>query len=148
MKKINIETGVGIFLIAGLICLGYLSIKLGDLNLFGTRQYTVKARFANVSGLKEGAVIEIAGVNVGKVGKIQLNDYEALVDLHINPGVKLQEDAIASIRTQGIIGDKYVKIKIGGADEYIKEGGELLETESAIELEELIGKYIFDKEGK
>lgn len=148
MKKINIETGVGIFLIAGLICLGYLSVKLGDLNLFGTRQYTVKARFANVSGLKEGAVIEIAGVNVGKVGKIKLNDYEALVDLLINPGVKLQEDSIASIRTQGIIGDKYVKIKVGGAEEYIKEDGELLETESAIELEELIGKYIFDKEGK
>ena len=146
MKKINVETGVGIFLIAGLLCLGYLSIKLGDLNLFGTEQYSVKAKFANVSGLKEGAVVEIAGVSVGKVAKIQLNDYEALVDMLINPGVKLQEDSIASIRTQGIIGDKYVKVKIGGSDEFIGDGEEIFETESAIELEELVSKYIFEKE--
>jgi phospholipid/cholesterol/gamma-HCH transport system substrate-binding protein len=146
MKKINVETGVGIFLIAGLICLGYLSIKLGDVNLFGKDYYTVKAKFTNVSGLKEGAVVEIAGVPVGKVAKINLDDYEALVELHIDRGVKLQEDAIASIRTQGIIGDKYVKLKIGGADVLVKDGDELFETESAIELEELISKYIFEKE--
>ena len=146
MKKINVETGVGIFLIAGLLCLGYLSIKLGDMNLFGSEQYSVKARFANVSGLKEGAVVEIAGVTVGKVAKIHLDDYEAMVELLIDPGVKLQEDSIASIRTQGIIGDKYVKLKIGGADEYVGNGGEILETESAIELEELVSKYIFEKE--
>jgi phospholipid/cholesterol/gamma-HCH transport system substrate-binding protein len=146
MKKINVETGVGIFLIAGLICLGYLSIKLGDVNLFGKDYYTVKAKFTNVSGLKEGAVVEIAGVPVGKVAKINLDDYEALVELHIDRGVKLQEDAIASIRTQGIIGDKYVKLKIGGADVFVKDGDELFETESAIELEELISKYIFEKE--
>jgi phospholipid/cholesterol/gamma-HCH transport system substrate-binding protein len=146
MKKINVETGVGIFLIAGLICLGYLSIKLGDVNLFSKDYYTVKAKFTNVSGLKEGAVVEIAGVPVGKVAKINLDDYEALVELHIDRGVKLQEDAIASIRTQGIIGDKYVKLKIGGADVFVKDGDELFETESAIELEELISKYIFEKE--
>lgn len=146
MKKINIETGVGIFLIVGLICLGYLSMKLGDVNLFGTKQYPVKARFANVSGLKQGSTVEIAGVPIGKVSRIDLNNYEAMVELLINPGVQLQEDSIASIRTQGIIGDKYVKIKTGGADEYIEHGGELLETESAIELEELVSKYIFEKE--
>lgn len=146
MKKINVETGVGIFLIVGLLCLGYLSIKLGDVNLFGKDYYTVKAKFTNVSGLKEGAVVEIAGVPVGKVAKINLDDYEALVELQIDPGVKLQEDAIASIRTQGIIGDKYVKLKIGGADVFVKDGDEIFETESAIELEELISKYIFEKE--
>jgi phospholipid/cholesterol/gamma-HCH transport system substrate-binding protein len=146
MKKINIETGVGIFLILGLLCLGYLSVKLGDLNLFGTEHYSVKAKFSNVSGLKEGAVVEIAGVTVGKVAKIHLDDYEALVELLIEPGVKLQEDSIASIRTQGIIGDKYVKLKIGGADEFISGGDEIFETESAIELEELVSKYIFEKE--
>lgn len=146
MRKINIETGVGIFIIFGLLCLAYLSVKLGDVNLFGSEQYTVKARFANVSGLKEGAAVEVAGVAVGKVSRIHLDDYEALVELLIDPEVKLQEDAIASIRTQGIIGDKYVKIKTGGAEEYIEQGGEILETESAIELEELVGKYIFQKE--
>ncbi|RJQ13337.1 MAG: outer membrane lipid asymmetry maintenance protein MlaD [Nitrospiraceae bacterium] len=146
MRKITIETGVGIFIVAGLICLAYLSVKLGDVDLFGTKHYTVRAHFANVSGLREGAIVEVAGVTVGKVGNIRLDDYEALVELFINPGVKLQEDSIASIRTEGIIGDKYIKIKPGGASEYIKADGEITETESAIELEELIGKYIFEKE--
>jgi len=146
MKKITIETGVGIFLIAGLLCFGYLSVRLGDISLFGTKQYPVKARFANVSGLKEGATVEVAGVTIGKVSKINLDNYEAMVELLINPGIRLQEDAIASIRTQGIIGDKYVKIKTGGAEEYIEDNGEILETESAIELEELVSKYVFEKE--
>jgi phospholipid/cholesterol/gamma-HCH transport system substrate-binding protein len=146
MKKINIETGVGIFLIVGLLSIFYLSVRLGDINLFGTNQYPVKAYFANISGLKEGATVEIAGVTVGKVSKILLEDYEASVEMLINPEVKLQEDSIASIRTQGIIGDKYIKINPGGAEEYIKPGGEIFETESTIDLEELVGKYIFDKE--
>ncbi len=146
MKKINIETGVGIFIIIGLLSLAYLSVNLGDVNLFGSEQYKVTARFANVAGLKAGASVEIAGVGIGKVSKIDIEDYEAVVDLMINPEIKLQEDVIASIRTQGIIGDKYIKIKTGGAEEYIESDGEILETESAIELEELVSKYIFDKE--
>lgn len=146
MRKINIETGVGIFIIVGMLCLGYLSVKLGDVNLFGTEQYVLRAHFTNVSGLKEGAMVELAGVQVGKVSKIYLDDYEALVEMLLDPDIKLQEDAIASIRTQGIIGDKYIKIKIGGADEMIDEDGEILDTESAIELEELVSKYMFEKE--
>ncbi len=146
MKKINVETGVGIFIIIGMLCLGYLSVKLGDVNLFSTDQYVVRAHFASVTGLKEGSTVELAGVQVGKVSKIYLDDYEALVEMLIDPDIKLQEDAIASIRTQGIIGDKYVKIKAGGADEMIEEDGEIFETESAIELEELVSKYIFEKD--
>jgi phospholipid/cholesterol/gamma-HCH transport system substrate-binding protein len=146
MRKINIETGVGVFLIIGMLCLTYLAVKLGDVNLFGTNQYVVKARFVNVSGLKEGASVEIAGVNVGRVVKINLDNYEAYVEMLIEPGVKIQEDAIASIRTEGVIGDKYIKIKPGGVEEFVGAEGEIIETESAIELEELVGKYIFDKE--
>ena len=146
MKKINIETGVGIFIIIGLLSLGYLSVNLGDVKLFGSDQYPVTARFANVSGLKAGATVEVAGVEIGKVSGIILEDYEAVVGMMIDPDIKIQEDAIASIRTQGIIGDKYIKIKTGGADEFIEVNGEILETESALELEELISKYIFDKE--
>lgn len=146
MKKINIETGVGIFIIIGLLSLAYLSVNLGEVSLFGSDQYKVTARFANVAGLKAGASVEIAGVSIGKVSNIDIDDYEAVVDLMINPEIKLQEDVIASIRTQGIIGDKYIKIKPGGAEEYIENDGEILETESAIELEELVSKYIFDKE--
>ena len=145
MKKITVETMVGIFMIAGLICLAYISVKLGEVSLFGTSDYVVKASFANISGLKEGAEVDIAGVKVGKVSKISLNNYEALVELLIYPDVKIQEDSIASIRTQGIIGDKYIKISPGGSEEYVKPNGQIPETESAIELEELISKYIFEK---
>lgn len=146
MKKITMETGVGMFLIIGFLCLTYLAVQLGDVRIFSSDYYTIRARFANISGLKEGAVAEIAGVEVGKVSKIHLDDYEALVDIIIRKDVKLQDDAIASIRTKGIIGEKYVKILPGGSDEYIMPGDEISETESTLELEELVSKYIFDKE--
>ena len=145
MNKLSIETAVGFFLIVGLLCLAYLSIKLGDVELFGTKQYSVKAKFTNISGLKEGSEVEIAGVKVGKVSKISLNDYQAVVDLLINPDIKIQGDSIASIRTQGIIGDKYIKISPGGAEEYVKPNGLISETESTVDIEELISKYIFEK---
>lgn len=137
---------MGIFLVVGLLCLAYLSVKLGDVELFGTKLYSVQARFNNISGLKEGSEVEIAGVKVGKVSKISLDNYRANVELLINPDVRIQEDSIASIRTQGIIGDKYVKISPGGSDEYIKPNGVLSETESTVDIEELISKYIFEKE--
>ena len=145
MNKINIETGVGLFIIAGMICLAYLSVKLGDVNLTGTKDYVVKARFSSIGGLKEGSDVEIAGVKIGKVSKISLDNYQASVDMLIAPDVKIQEDSIASIRTQGIIGDKYIKISPGGASEYVKPNGLMTETESSIDIESLISKYIFDK---
>jgi phospholipid/cholesterol/gamma-HCH transport system substrate-binding protein len=145
MNRISIETAVGIFIIVGLACMAYLAVKLGDINLFGTEQYVVNARFSNISGLKEGSTVEIAGVKVGKVSKISLNNYQAFVQLLINPGIKIQEDAIASIRTQGIIGDKYVKISPGCAEDYIRPQGVLTETESSVDIEELVSKYIFEK---
>lgn len=145
MNRISVETAVGIFIIVGLLCLAYISVKLGDIQLFGTKQYVVKARFTNISGLKEGSEVAIAGVNVGKVSKIHLDSDLAVVELLINPDVKIQEDSIASIRTQGIIGDKYVKISPGGTEEYIRPNGSLSETESTVDIEELISKYIFEK---
>jgi phospholipid/cholesterol/gamma-HCH transport system substrate-binding protein len=145
MNKLSIETAVGFFLIIGLLSLAYISVKLGDVELFGTKQYPVKAKFTNVSGLKEGSDVQIAGVKVGKVSKISLDEYNAMVELLLNPEVKLQDDSIASIRTQGIIGDKYVKISPGGAEEYINPDGVISETESTVDIEELISKYIFEK---
>lgn len=145
MKKFGAETAVGVFFIIGFLCFAYLSVELGQLPLFGSDDYPLYARFNSVSGLKEGAVIEIAGVKVGKVGSIVLKDYQADVELLINKEVKVQEDAIASVRTQGIIGDKYIKISPGGSPDYIKPGGTVVDTESAVDIEELISKYIFNK---
>ncbi len=147
MKRLNLELAVGLFMILGFLGFAYLSVKLGDVSLFGDPpSYPVEAHFNSISGLKEGAFVEIAGVKVGKVVRIRLDreDYEAVVTLAIDEGVPIQEDSIASIRTAGLIGDRYVAITPGGADEYLQAGDEIEETESAISLEELVSKYIFE----
>ena len=148
MKKLNVEMAVGVFLVAGFLCFAYLSVKLGDVNLFGDKTYSLTARFHSVSGLKEGDIVEMAGVQIGTVKKIELdpNEYEAVVHVDLQGDVRLQEDSIASIRTAGIIGSKYVDITPGGLEDYIEPGGEIFETESAINLEKLVSKYIFEKE--
>lgn len=148
MKKLSLEAAVGLFMIAGFLCFAWLSVKLGDVDLLGGETYQVSARFGSISGLKKGAMVEIAGVKIGKVDEIRLDaeSYEAEVLLAINKGVVLQEDSIASIRTAGIIGDRYIDVSPGGADELIGEGGRIYETESAINLEQLVSKYIFEKE--
>ncbi|OHB25010.1 MAG: outer membrane lipid asymmetry maintenance protein MlaD [Desulfuromonadaceae bacterium GWC2_58_13] len=147
MNRLNVEVAVGIFLVAGFLCFAWLSVKLGNVDLFGGNEYTVKANFSSVSGLKEGAPVEIAGVKIGKVSRIHLQEktYEAEVELTLDRVVKLQEDSIASIRTSGIIGDRYVSISPGGSEEIIQAGGSIFETESAINLEELVSKYVFEK---
>lgn len=146
MRRLNIEMAVGLFLIVGLISLTYLTVRMGGVSLLGDNRYPVKARFISISGLKDRATIELAGVKVGEVTGIDLDqdDYEAEVTLSIDSGIKIQEDAIASVRTQGIIGDKFIKITPGGSDEILGPGDEIEETESAISLEELISKYIFE----
>ena len=146
MKRHNPEVAVGLFVLVGLLALAYLSIKLGKVEIVGSKDYTVYAEFDSVSGLKNDARIEIAGVEVGKVGRISLNsDDRAVVMLRIRPQIKLQEDVIVSVRTRGIIGEKFLKITAGGSEKLIPPGGKIRETESPIELEELISKYIFGK---
>lgn len=147
MKRLNLEVAVGIFMVIGFLCFAWMSVRLGDVGLFAKETYAVEASFDSISGLKVGANVEISGVSVGKVVSIQLEqgDYLAVVGMEIETGVALQEDSIASVRTSGIIGDKFIKISPGGMDELIEDGGEIEETESAISLEELVSKYIFEK---
>jgi phospholipid/cholesterol/gamma-HCH transport system substrate-binding protein len=146
-KRFNLEMAVGLFMIVGLLCFGYLAVKLGEVSLFGNDRYLLQARFTSISGIKDGAPVEIAGVRVGEVSGINLdgNEYEAVVDLSIAGNVRVQEDAIASIRSTGIIGDKFVQITPGGSEDYLEGGMEIVETESSVSLEELISKYIFEK---
>ena len=145
MKKGYTELIVGLFMIAGFAAFVYLSLQLGEFSIFSLQKnYTLNAQFENVAGLKEGAAIEISGVLVGKVAQIWL-DKEGLasVSMLINKGVPVGEDAIASIRTQGIIGDKYIRIINGSMDTLLKNNDTILDTESAIDIEELVSKYIF-----
>lgn len=140
------EFTVGVFMIVGIVALIYLSVSLGNIELFGSSKfYTATALFDSVAGLKKGANIEIAGVQVGKVTNIGLEDDMAFVELSIYKEIKVTDDTIASIRTNGVIGEKFIKLTPGGSDEFIENGGTIIDTESAISLEELISKYIFEK---
>ncbi len=147
MKKTNIEFVVGVFLILGFLAFAYISLQFGEFSIFTRGQnYTLLADFDNVSGLKKGAEVTIAGVSVGTVSNIRLTkEQRAEVSLYLANDVEITEDAIASIKTQGIIGDKYIRISQGGSETYLKEGGIIMDTESAVDLEELISKYIFGK---
>lgn len=144
-SRYNLEVLVGIFVVAGLIALGYLSIKLGKLEVIGSKGYDVVAEFSDVGGLKAGSAVEIAGVEVGRVTDISLKDYQALVRIRMKQDVKLQDDSIASIKTKGLIGEKYVALTPGGSDMMVKAGGRIRETESAIDFENLISNYVFGK---
>ncbi len=145
MKKFDLELAVGLFMIAGIICLGYLSIRLGKMEVLGGKGYEIEAIFSNSGGLKTGSSVIIAGVEVGRVKGIWLDDYQAKVVMKIQSDVKVQEDAIASIKTKGLIGEKYIGITPGGSDNYIKPGGRIRDTQSAVDLEQLISNYVFGK---
>lgn len=140
-----LELGVGVFVIIGILALGYLSIKLGRVELLGGPGYVVVADFSSVGGLKPGATVEIAGVEIGRVETITLADYQARVTMRIQLGVKLQEDSIASIKTKGLIGEKYVRLNPGGSERLIPPNGRIREVEPPVDFEELLAKYIFGK---
>ena len=133
---------VGIFVLAGAICLGYLAIRLGKVELFGATGYVVYADFSSVAGLKVGDPAEIAGVRIGKVESLGLVDDRARVTLRLDTNVKLQDDVIASVRARGLIGDKFVLITPGASDNIIPPGGRIRETESPQDITDLIGKFV------
>lgn len=145
MKKFNIELFTGVFVLIGIACFSYLAVSVAGASFVQQPGFTLSARFTSIAGLREGAVIEGAGVRIGTVSSITFDPerFEAIVELRINEDIPIQEDAIASIRTQGIIGEKFIKITPGGFDELLTDGMEIYDTESAISLEELVSKYIF-----
>jgi phospholipid/cholesterol/gamma-HCH transport system substrate-binding protein len=145
MRRANLEISVGFFVLLGLVCLAYLAINLGKLEIYG-KGYQVYANFENASGLKIGSMVEVAGVEVGQVMSIQLTPmYQARVKINLEKGLRIHDDAIASIRTKGIIGDKFVKLSPGSSEKLIPPGGKIINTESAIDLEELLSSYIHGK---
>ena len=144
-ERTRVNVAVGLFVLIGVLALGYLSVKLGRVSILGGGGYAVTAEFPSVGGLKPGSTVEIAGVEIGRVESITLKDYQALVTLRINSGVKLQDDAIASIKTKGLIGEKYLRISPGGSEKLIPPGGRIREVEAPVDFEELLSKYIFGK---
>ena len=145
MRKIDLELAIGFFMVVGIICLGYLTLKLGKMEIIGDKGYELVAVFSNSGGLKAGSSVMIAGVEVGRVKKIVLDDYEARVAINLPLGLEIQEDAIASVKTKGLIGEKYIEITPGGSEKNIEPGGKIRETQSAMDIEQLISNYVFGK---
>ena len=145
MRRSALDLGVGIFVIIGILALTWLSVKLGRVEFLGGQGYQVTADFPSVGGLKPGSTVEIAGVEIGRVESIFLADYQARVRMRIRSDVKLQEDSIASIKTKGLIGEKYVRINPGGSERLIPPNGRIREVEAPVDFEELLSKYIFGK---
>jgi phospholipid/cholesterol/gamma-HCH transport system substrate-binding protein len=145
MERSKVNIAVGVFVVLGVLALGYLSIKLGRVTILSGGGYLVVAEFPSVGGLRPGASVEIAGVEVGRVESIGLADYQARVVLRLNSDVKLQEDTIASIKTKGLIGEKFIRISPGASEKIIAPNGRIREVEPPVDLEEIISKYVFGK---
>jgi phospholipid/cholesterol/gamma-HCH transport system substrate-binding protein len=146
MNRIKVETVVGLFVLVGLVSFAFLAVKLGGIGDARGSHYTLTARFLSASGLRNGAEVEMAGVVVGKVTDIHFNheDFEAEVELSLPNSIRLQDDAIASIASSGLLGGKLIKISAGGSEDYLEPGDIITETESSVSLEELLSKYIFE----
>jgi phospholipid/cholesterol/gamma-HCH transport system substrate-binding protein len=145
MKKYSVESVVGIFVVIGLLCVGYMTVKLGKVSLFGDDYYPLYARFTSVSGLRVGSPVEIDGIQIGRVESMSIDNARqmALVELKIEKGIKVYDDASASIKTSGLIGDKFIKIDPGGGGEVLKPGGTVTDTTTAVDIEDLVSKYVF-----
>ncbi len=144
-RKFDVEIAVGIFIFVGIICLAYISVKLGKVNFGAINYYPVTATFTSVKGLNNNTVVEIAGVEVGKVKDIKLDNYDAVVYMIIRDDIQIHDDAIASIRTKGLLGEKYISLAPGSSGVLIEPGGLIFDTEPPVDLEKLIGSFVFDK---
>lgn len=141
-RKSGMETAVGVFIVVGIACLAWLSMRLGKVEIGGGNPSPVSAEFASVAGLRAGSTVEIAGVQVGSVEAIDVKEYKAVVRMRVQRDIGLPEDTIASVRTRGLIGDKYISLSPGASDRMIPAGGKIRETEGALDLEGLIGEFI------
>jgi phospholipid/cholesterol/gamma-HCH transport system substrate-binding protein len=145
MKKYAMETTVGIFLVFGLLCIGYMAVKLGHVSLLGDNAYSLFARFSTVSGLRVGSPVNMLGIEVGRVGRLTMDqkDQKAVVEIRIQKDIKVYDDAIASIKTEGLIGDMFLSIDPGGSGKLLGPGGIITDTQPAVDMVDLIGKYAF-----
>jgi len=141
----RLELGVGFFVLLGLAAIVYLTLKLGAGALVGSDTYPLEARFANTGGLNKGSMVMLGGVTVGRVEAIRLDpsDFSAIVEMSVLKNVRLPSDTMASIKTSGLIGDKFVALAPGAEEELLSPSDRILMTESAVELESLISKMAF-----
>jgi phospholipid/cholesterol/gamma-HCH transport system substrate-binding protein len=145
MKKNTLEMIVGLFMIVGFGAFLYMTLTLGQVSfLTDSSTYVINAQFNNVTGVKKGASVQVAGVVVGEVSKVWLGDkgYAELA-LRINKSLQVPIDSMASVKTQGIIGDKFIQLALGGDEKMFANGGTIRDTESAVDIESIISKFAF-----
>jgi len=144
-KNNTLEMVVGLFILIGFAAFGYLALQLGEVPfLTAGKTYTLKAQFNNVAGVKKGASVQIAGVVVGEVSAVSLgDDAYAILSLQIDNSVKVPKDSMASVKSQGIIGDKYIQLGLGGDEDVFQPGEMIVDTESSVDIESLISKFAF-----
>ena len=149
MKKYTQETVVGIFVVIGLLAIAYMTVKLGNVGFLGEQSYSLYAKFSSVTGLRTGNPVNMLGLEIGRVESFEMDQENlvAVVQLKINNGIKVYDDAIASIKTEGLIGDKFVSIDPGGGGDLLADGDTITDTESPTDIMELVSKYAFGDVG-
>lgn len=148
MQRTTMDLWVGLFVILGIGALLILSLKVGNLGTYGAGQsYNLVGDFENIGGLKIRAPVKSAGVVVGRVTDIQfsLENYEAMVTMRIAEQYKFPKDTFASILTSGLLGEQFIGLHAGGEEAMLKDGDKIMITNSAIVLEEMISRFLFDK---
>jgi len=145
MKKYSKETTVGIFLVFGLLCIGYMTVTLGHVSFLGDNSYPLFAPFSTVTGLRVGSLVYMNGIEIGRVERLSIDqkNQKSVVEMRIHKGIKIYDDAFASIKTEGLIGDMHVSIDAGGAGALLKPGGIITETMPPLDIADLISKYVF-----
>lgn len=149
-----VETWVGVFVALGLVALFFLAMEVSNLGEMTSshKGYRLTARFENAGNLKVRAPVSMAGVTIGRVTSIRFDkqSYQAIVDMHINPEFdNLPEDTSASILTAGLLGEQFVGLSPGALEDFLKDGDEIELTQSAMVMEQLISRLLFNKaEGK
>jgi len=145
MKNNSIEMFVGLFMLIGFGAFVYLALQLGEVSfLTDSKTYVIEAEFDNVSGVKKGASVQVAGVVVGEVSAVKLGEDDvAILSLKVDKTIELPTDSMASVKSQGIIGDKYIQLSPGGDEELFKPGEIIVDTESSLDIESLISKFAF-----
>jgi phospholipid/cholesterol/gamma-HCH transport system substrate-binding protein len=149
MKKYTQETVVGIFVVIGLFAIAYMTVKLGNVGFLGENTYSLYAKYTSVSGLRVGNPVNMLGLEIGRVESFKMDQENqvAIVELKIDNGIEIFDDAIASIKTEGLIGDKFVSIDAGGGGDQLKNGDIITDTESPTDIMELVSKYAFGDVG-
>lgn len=140
MKKIKIT--VGLFVLIGMVSIYFLAFRVGQDRLIGEKTYQLTAIFNNLSGVSKNGRVEIAGVRVGSVASIELNkEFQAIAQLDIYQGINLDDDTMASVKTSGLIGDRFIELIPGGSGIFLESGDFIIDTQSALDLESLISKF-------